>query len=229
MKRLKGKIKKILGGGGKQPPYRGYDALQFILRNYAFESVLDIGCGNGIHSDIFMHHGKKVTAIDYGESIYFKKNKHNTNFKTIIDDFNTFLFEEQYDCVWCCHVLEHQENTGDFLKKLNSILKEGGILAITVPPLKDTIVGGHVSLWNAGLLLYRLVLAGFDCAEASVKTYGYNISVVVKKRSINVRHLLTYDCGDLKAIVKYLPRNLNYLSNPDDMPFEGTIQELNWK
>ena len=79
----------------------------------------------------------------------------------------------------CC---EHQVNPNLFLKKIFNDLKEGGVLAITVPPLKHEIVGGHVTLWNAGLTMYQLVLAGFNCKNISIKSYGYNISVVLKKK-----------------------------------------------
>jgi hypothetical protein len=90
--------------------------------------------------------------------------------------------------VWCSHVLEHQPNAGLFLAKLIRDCRDGGILAITVPPAKTEIVGGHVSLWNAGLLLYRLALTGIDCRDARVKTYGYNVSVIVRaSRSDNSR------------------------------------------
>ncbi len=34
----------------------------------------------------------------------------------------------------------------------------------------------------------NLILGGFDCGNASVGTYGYNISVVVQKKPFNYRH-----------------------------------------
>ncbi|WP_019153833.1 class I SAM-dependent methyltransferase [Robertmurraya massiliosenegalensis] len=204
----------------------GNEAINHLVDKYEFESVLDIGCGEGLHSDYFMEVGKKVTALDYGESVYFKKNKKKIT--PIIADFNQHNFDEQYDCVWCCHVLEHQLNVNIFLKKINSVLKEGGIVAITVPPLKHDIVGGHVTLWNAGLLLYNLILAGFDCRHASIKQYGYNISVILKKRTIDVSSVLSYDCGDIQAITPYLPEKLEWKPNTRDTPFNGQIYELNW-
>ncbi len=73
-----------------------------------------------------------------------------------------------YDAIWCAHCLEHQRNVGSFLEKIFSELKDGGVLCVTVPPLKTNIVGGHLTLWNGGLLLYNLILAGFDCAKASI-------------------------------------------------------------
>lgn len=182
-------------------PYAGL-AMQVLIENYAFETVLDIGCGQGLHADCFLQHTKQVTSIDYGKSIYFEKN--TTTHATILCDFNTYQFADTYDCVWASHVLEHQLNPHIFLKKIFALLKEGGVLAITVPPLKHNIVGGHVSLWNGGLLLYHLVLAGFDCVNASVFRYGYNISVIVKKCSIELPEL-AYDAGDIQRLAAFLP------------------------
>ena len=94
--------------------------------------------------------------------------------------------------------------------------------------MKKETVGGHVSLWNAGLLLYRLVLAGFDCSDASVLTYGYNISVIVKKKSIHVLDELSYDRGDLKIISKYMPQGLKIRPVDRDISFNGNIKRINW-
>ena len=91
-----------------------------------------------------------------------------------------------------------------FLVKIHTVLKEGGILGISVPPFKHNIVGGHLTVWNTGLLLYNLVLAGFDCTHAWARKYGYNISVVLEKRTI-IPQGLEYDNGDIDRIAEYLP------------------------
>ncbi len=105
-------------------PYRGYEAMNCLLKNYAFDSVLDVGCGEGIHSDIFLKAGKKVTAIDYGKSPYFSRMKAEPGFSCIVDDFMTHDFgDKKFDCVWCSHVLEHQLNVQDFLTKLVGLVK----------------------------------------------------------------------------------------------------------
>lgn len=98
-------------------------------------------------------------------------------------------------------------------------------------PYKSEIVGGHVCLWNAGLLLYRLVLAGNDCSSAHVKKYGYNVSVIVEKKSINVLDRIGYDVGDIRKLKEYLPQNIEYYDEflGRDILFEGNILELNWK
>jgi SAM-dependent methyltransferase len=203
-----------------------YRALMKLLSDYEFETVLDIGSGAGEQATVFLSHGKKVTALDYGKSPYYERR--DPAIQTVIGDFNTYPFEAQFDCVWASHVLEHQANPNIFLRKIHHVTKENGIVAITVPPLKHQIVGGHVTLWNAGLLLYHLVLAGFDCRNASVLRYGYNISVIVQKKTFEVPDDIAFDQGDIRKIKHALPSGLDFAPNALDDPFNGDIVRLNW-
>ncbi len=180
------------------------EALTKVL-TWDFRSVLDIGSG-GTHADIFRSHGKSVTTINLYDADY------------VGDYLNADL--GRFDCLWASHVLEHQRNPGLFLEKCYGDLHPNGILAVTVPPLKHAIVGGHVTLWNAGLLLYHLILAGFNCQRASVKTYGYNISVIVRKKRAAIPRL-KMDYGDVTAISKYFPI-------PIREGFDGRIEKVNW-
>lgn len=205
----------------------GYEAIYKLLNNYNFKTVLDIDSGEGLHSEIFKEYGKIVTSLDYGKSPYALDS--NNKQDIIIADFMQYDFKDKiFDAIWCCHILEHSLNTNLFLEKINSILKEGGVLAITVPPLKNEIVGGHLSLYNAGLLLYQLVIAGFDCKDAIVKKYGYNISVIVKKNEINIKDKLVYDNGDISTIKQYLPKQIKYDINFKDISFCGDIESIGW-
>lgn len=169
-----------------------------------FNTVLDVGAGNGPHANLFKELGKNVKTVDFK----------NADFNGDYLNLNV----GQYDLIWCCHVLEHQLNVNQFLKKIYTDLN--GWLVITVPPAKHNIVGGHLTLWNAGLLFYNLILAGFDCSEAKVKTYGYNISVIVKKKQA-VLPELNYDFGDIELLNKFFPFDAK-------QGFDGNIQELNW-
>ncbi len=213
----------ILNGRVEAPynelPFAG-ETLKKIITDYDFLTVLDIGSGEGKHSDMFRSKNKKVTSIDFGKSVYFEKR--NENHTCIFGDYYNYEFEEKFDAIWASHVLEHQSNPNLFLKKIHYDLKEEGILAITVPPLKHEIVGGHVTLWNAGLLIYQLVLAGFDCSDVSIKSYGYNISVVLKKKTITAYpEDLSYDSGDILKLSQFFPEGITE-------PFNGNIKELNW-
>jgi SAM-dependent methyltransferase len=210
--------------GLAEPQFAGL-ALWRVLADYDFHTVLDVGGGAGEQAAVFEAFGKHVTSVDYGKSVYFER--HHAQRDVIVGDFNTLELPRRYELVWCSHVLEHQLDPHRFLQRLHAALQEGGVLAVTVPPAKSEIVGGHVSLWNAGLLLYRLVLAGFDCRQARVRRYGYNISVLLEKRSIELPEL-AYDCGDLRRLRAYLPDALTWRSNALDDPFEGEFERLNW-
>ena len=175
-------------------------------------SILDIGSGKQAQAEFFRQCGHNVHTLDIaGDSV------------TYLGDFMEIEIPEQYDAVWCSHCLEHQLNPHDFLKKLKTCLNPTGLAAITVPPLKHQIVGGHVSLWNAGLLLYNLVLAGFDCSKAQAKQYGYNISVIVRNSEIKLPKLKR-DHGDIEALKHYFPEGLQ-ITNDN---FNGNIEKLNW-
>lgn len=208
---------------------RSQAAMQKLLNDFEFETVLDVGAGALEQSIMFAKHGKQVTAVDFGVSIYYKefKTENGQSIKQILGDFNHIEFNEQFDCVWASHILEHQPNVDIFLNKLVSLTKENGIIAITVPAFDHVIVGGHMSLWNAGLILYRLVLCGVNCANAHILSYGDNISVIVKKETITPEGI-EYDCGDLRRIKSYLPAEMTYYSNPRDEPYNGNISRLNW-
>lgn len=197
-----------------------------LLRDYSFQTVLDVGCGGGQHTSRFLQEHKEVYTIDIFESDFIRE--HKDELHAYIGDFNTYPFDRQFDCVWASHVLEHQLNVNVFLKKIHSVLKEDGVLAISVPPPKAMIVGGHVTVWNAGLLLYNLILAGFDCREASVLRYGYNLSVLVRKKTIDVLGELKYDQGDIRTLEQYFPKDIPFVHKKLDNAFDGDIERLNW-
>lgn len=176
------------------------------LLTMKFHTMLDVGSGTGEHAELFRKVGKQVTTIALSDA-------------DIVGDFNKIKLGK-FDCLWVSHVLEHQRNVGSFLERCFDCLYEDGILAITVPPLKHEIVGGHLTLWNAGLLLYNLILAGFDCRNAAVKEYGYNISVIVRKQRA-VLPTLKMDYGDIESLKDFFPF-------PAQHGFDGRVQEVNW-
>jgi SAM-dependent methyltransferase len=183
----------------------GGKALEILLEQYTFNSVLDIGSGGEEHADMFAKYGKQVVCVDLPNSAYnTKPRKH----RTYLGDFNKIPFQETFDCVWASHVLEHQLNVNMFLKKIVEITKNDGIIAITVPPLKPELVGGHTTLWTPASLLYNLVLANLDCSEAKIFQYGYNISVILRKKIITLPELCS-DKGDITKLAAFFPSNVH--------------------
>jgi SAM-dependent methyltransferase len=188
-------------------------ALELLLAKYKFTNVLDIGFGGGEQAQWFRERGKKVVTIDLNSEYGIKPD--------ILADYNNYQFTKKFDLIWCSHVLEHQLNVNAFLCKIRQDLKQRGIYAITVPPMKPEVVGGHVTLWNAGILVYNLILAGFDCSECHVKKYGYNITVIGHNKKAKLPKKLRMDQGDIEKLAKFFPF-------PVQQGFNGDIEEFNW-
>lgn len=148
----------------------GRDALLKCLRLKP-ETALDIGSGDGEQAGIMRQAGIDVTTISLSPPADH------------VIDFMEFD-GGKYDLVWACHVLEHTANPGLFIEKCREHINPDGYLAVTVPPRKDDLVGGHLTLWTIGLLAYHLVLAGFDCKWG--KSYGYNLSIIAAPTDIPI-------------------------------------------
>ena len=196
-------------------PWTASDALEKLLRDFTFDTVLDVGSGKGDHATYLRTHGKQVFTYDL-----------QGNYAGIgpepdfCGEFEDVAFGRQFDALWISHILEHVLNVQAFLLKVFSLIKDNGILAITVPPLKHDIVTGHINLFNSGILLYRLICAGFDCSAASVKTYGYNISVIVHKKAIDI---------PISAHPYKLPQLIKFFPMPITENFDGRVPfEVNW-
>ncbi len=198
-------------------PLMAAEALDKLLAEYEFQTVLDVGCGPGRHLARFRTAGKQAAGIDIV----------GLTDGVIVADYLRHEFERPFDALWLSHVLEHQLNVNFFLRKVFADLREGGILAVSVPPLKHAIVGGHVTLWNAGLVLYNLILAGFDCRAARIKQYGYNISVIVPKVPAAIAyHELHYDEGDIDLLAGFFPQHPQLAIRQG---FNGDIRQLRWE
>lgn len=154
-------------------------ALAKLVAEYEFDEILDIGSANGTAARVFQVLGKQVSTLEIlsgFESDYS-------------GDYLDVQFPKQFDAIWCSHVLEHQRNVGMFLEKIFSDLKEGGVLAITVPSALSPLLIGHPNIYTPLHLVYNLILAGFDCRDARIKCYDWQISILVKKKANHIPSL----------------------------------------
>lgn len=213
----------VAGGEGAN---LGDQALALLLRQKSIKTVLDIGCGAGLHAKHLADAGKQVTAIDkIAKDDYYEPFNGGSALVLPFDFLDPMCsFGERFDAIWTCHVLEHVDNPHEFLVKCFENLAEGGTLAITVPPAQHAVVGGHFTLWNAGILLYHLIRAGFDCREAKIKQYGYNLSILVKKPSYSFTQIDDANFS-IERHKHLLPSSLVFSYGA----FNGDIRELNWE
>lgn len=99
----------------------------------AGDSVLDVGCGNGRHSQALVNRGMNVTGIDYTD-VLPAPNRSNPQF--IRNDCRGFRDKKYYDAVLCLYdVVGSYSDNSDNLQILQAVsenLKKGGRALISV-------------------------------------------------------------------------------------------------
>lgn len=94
---------------------------------------LSIGCGEGIDLEVARKRGWSVEGYEVNKYFIEKLSKHS-HFKIRNGDFCQISYDHcHYDCVYLNHVLEHTKNPGEYLEKINTILKRKGVLYIACP------------------------------------------------------------------------------------------------
>lgn len=199
--------------------------LESAVKNIPFQTVLDIGAGECIQAEYFRSIGKKVKTCDLADTNgahCSNQKKYDFQGKFLDADFGG----ERFDFVFSSHTLEHQRNVGLFIDKMLSLVNDSGYICVVVPIRKPFITGGHLTLWNPGILLYNLVAAGIDCSESYVHQLDYDICVIVKVKMFDLNGLnLTYDRGDIDILSDYFPFEIEEPFNGDIMYNNTLFQE----
>lgn len=141
-------------------------------------SLLDIGCGNGLFMKTASEAGYNINGIDVSKkAVEFAKNEFGLDVsnKTVEDLISE---NKKFDIITLWHVLEHFWKPVDELKRIRSLLNEGGILFFEVPNWnsikfklsKTKWKGGnhplyHRSFFTSDTLKESLKLAGFERSE----------------------------------------------------------------
>ena len=194
-----------------------------VLKDYIpldRKRYLNLGSGGPETAKHILAYGKTVIDIDFQRAHDFEHH----NYTWIKYDLNNGVpYKDDIDVIVANHVLEHIQNTGLFLSGCATALKDDGTLCIAVPPFKHNIVGGHVHVWNLGLLMYNLALNGFDVVSGRFKREGYNLIGIVKKMEKKLPDLQN-DNGDIEKLVL-----LNYLPKSFYQAMNGDFNQYNWK
>lgn len=201
----------------------GLPALARLLDLPAAKRVLDIGPGFQDRAPHLLAAGKRLSvAMTTDAPVEAMAGVAHIPFPLAPEGL-----ADPFDAVLACHVLQRQANPHRFLCTLNAALAEGGMLLLAVPTLRFPLLGGDLTLWTGGLLLYHLVLAGFDCREASLQVDRGELCLALAKRSHPAWTEGT-PLPPLDSLRPVLPPQLDFMSDPDGPCFNGDIRRLNW-
>jgi len=125
----------------KYPSKNAQDFLKYHV-DISDKNILDVGCGNGIHSLMFKNAGLKVTAVDASKTVINKlksEDKYN-EITTEVCDFTMLPFESnQFDYIFSEGVL-YYGGESSFISGVNEIyrcLKTGGVARIYTKTDRD--------------------------------------------------------------------------------------------
>jgi len=93
--------------------------------------VLEIGSSTGIFLEIFKEKGFEVFGVESSRSAVEAKKKGIKVYRDYFEKLN--LPRNYFDLVLLNHTLEHMDDPVLVLKKVNTLLKKGGILFVDVP------------------------------------------------------------------------------------------------
>lgn len=117
---------------------RIWDEIRFLFDNYLIEGdrILDLGCGNGRYYETVKGKGVDYVGVDNSERlIKLAQKKHpGVKFQTA-DALNLPFPDNHFDKVYSIAVLHHmpsREFRSQFLKEAKRVLKQEGLLILTV-------------------------------------------------------------------------------------------------
>jgi 2-polyprenyl-3-methyl-5-hydroxy-6-metoxy-1,4-benzoquinol methylase len=106
--------------------------------------VLNAGCGSGEMNNLLSKNESwSVDAIDTDDkAIEMSRSINRSNLRVIQTSIEEYEPDKAYDIITCSDVLEHIEDDVRAIKKLNLLLKPGGILYVSVPAMQG-LFGYH--------------------------------------------------------------------------------------
>ncbi|MFA6260433.1 MAG: class I SAM-dependent methyltransferase [Bacteroidia bacterium] len=106
-----------------------------ISKFIAGESMLDVGCGVGAMTKAYEKRFKRIVGIDGSEVKISKALNWNSapNIEYILTFFEDYKPKEKFDFIVSTNVLEHVDDSVEFLKNIKSWLNPGGRVVMTVP------------------------------------------------------------------------------------------------
>ena len=90
--------------------------------------ILDLGCGSGRDTKVFLDRGYLVDAVDGSEELCALASRY-TGIDVRCSDFTTIDCKEQYDAIWACASLLHipSDRLPALLERLQDALRQGGV------------------------------------------------------------------------------------------------------
>ncbi len=202
--------------------FRRYEILRHLKPGKKF---LEIGAGNFQLSIELLNYFNTGVSLDFHPDVDEVYASLSADFKKRLEvrktDFLTTDFNETYDCIVACEVMEHVHNDADFLNKILQLLKPKGQIIISVPARMKywsthDEIAGHIKRYEKDEVLNL-----FDKFQnVKVVSYGYPFvnllrfaRIMLAKRQYKERQNWNQKQLTTKSGMETLPSFLRFLVN----------------
>jgi SAM-dependent methyltransferase len=108
-------------------------SLELLARFGAKGRLLCVGCGDGVEIGIARQLGWDPDGYDVDPDVTAEVARKYGVVMHSGDFFSIAAADGSYDAVFMDQVLEHLKNPGDYLRKVNALLRPGGVLVLGLP------------------------------------------------------------------------------------------------
>jgi SAM-dependent methyltransferase len=183
-----------------QPYFYHHDAregafLDSLISKYRIRkgsSVIDMGCGNGLHADLFHQRGMRVTGVDLSDkAIEYCKKKYGNKCEWLCADAFNVQRDEQYDvgfCFWFMYfnAFDVPSEGADAARRLMAPIKPGGrmffvwhsdLSAVRLPPDRFSVMNYTIPQLSEFSRDYKLESYAVDSPAITCRVlgkYSYN-------------------------------------------------------
>jgi SAM-dependent methyltransferase len=176
--------------------------------------ILDIGCGVGSL-------GQKIKTMVDGEVVGVTFDQREADLakskidKVILRDLNCWRLDDNgtFDCIICCHVLEHLNQPEILLANLHSILEPTGVLVVALPNIlfwkqRLEFIRGRFRYTDGGLMdrtHYRFY--DWEGAKELLEKSGFGIDLCYADGALPLSRLLWHKAASRlnKVALKQFP------------------------
>jgi len=158
-------------------------------------TVLDVGCGDGTVSRLFLEAGHRVFGVDIVPEFVREAIEKGIEAKTADVTEDGLPFPDRgMDVIYAAALIEHLYDPEFFLEECHRVLKEGGILVLSSPNIASLSsrlrmlfgkgpkfyasalsweFGGHIRIFTSGTLRRLLEENGFQVEEITSNVVSF--------------------------------------------------------
>jgi len=152
----------------------------WIVNNLDCNSVLDIGCADGIIESVLEN--KKYIGVDIGADIYKRSEKENIFYIENYEELKSFIKKNTVDFTILYDVLEH---TFDFTDLFISALESSNKYCLVSLPNEENIRNRIAFLFGKGLEIHKLDMYGKHVNHRHLWLIQINKAIKILEKEAN--------------------------------------------